>query len=400
MHNNKKEDFIVIISSVPFPYGNASDNAIYTFMDGFQEHGCKGEVLCLFPNLPEQYDDVKASGTYKGVEYKYLLGRCHPYQNKYQKSFAYRYLTGFRLKNYLKRKAKQYSVTALFIMHVNDKFFEYTQICHKCGVEVVQVGCEYPEYLLEDTEARRQMYRGLSKHIDKYVFETKTLEDYEKEVLGKGIVSLVVPATMPVDDILDKEKEEVKPYIAYSGSVHSDAKDGLSNIIKGYAKFHESHNDIDLKFIGRISNIAYYEELQKLIKELSLDNCISFTKEVSREEYVRLMNNAKLMVVAKPKDSYYGGGLSSKVIEYLFSGNPIVMVASDDYVHYLTHKKNVYFTEDNQPETLCKAFCEMFDNKELRELIGNNGRRFAIENFNYHILTKSLLDYILGNCFG
>ena len=395
MQNNKKEDFIVIISSVPFPYGNASDNAIYTFMDGFQEHGCKGEVLCLFPNLPEQYDNVKATGTYKGVEYKYLLGRCHPYQNKYQKSFAYRFLTSFRLKNYLKRKAKQYNVTALFIMHVNDKFFEYTQICHKCGVKVVQVGCEYPEYLVEDTEARRQAYRRLSEHIDKYVFETKTLEDYEKEVLGKEIVSMVVPATMPVDDILGKEKEEVKPYIAYSGSVHSDAKDGLSNIIKGYAGFHESHHDIDLKFIGRISNKEYYEELQRLIKDLSLEYCISFTKEVSREEYVRLMNNAKLMVVAKPKDSYYGGGLSSKVIEYLFSGNPIVMVSSDDYVYYLTHKENVYFTEDNQPETLCNAFSELFDNPDMMKKIALNGKEFALANFNYHKLTKGLLEFVV-----
>ena len=395
MQNKNKEDYIVIISSVPFPYGNASDNAIYTFMDGFQEHGCKGEVLCLYPNLPEQYDEVKASGSFKGVEYKYLLGRCHPYQNKYQKSFAYRFLTSYRLKFYLIRKAKRYNVTALFIMHVNDKFYEYTQICHKCGVKVVQVGCEYPEYLIEDTEARRQTYRRLSQHIDKYVFETKTLDEYEKNVLGKDIVSIVVPATMPVDDILDKKKENVKPYIAYSGSVHSDAKDGLSNIIKGYAKFHESHPGVDLKFIGRVSNKAYYEELQKQIKDMSLEDSISFTKEVAREEYVRMMNNAKLMVVAKPKDSYYGGGLSSKVIEYLFSGNPILMTDSDDYVNYLTHNINVFFVHDNDPDTLADALYELFSSPEKMQAIGEEGRQYAMEHFNYHKTTKGLLSFIL-----
>lgn len=390
-----KPNYIVIISSVPFPYGNASDNAIYTFMDGFQEHGCKGGVLCLYPNLPEQYNTVKKSGEYKGVRYKYLIGRCHPFKNQYLKSFSYRYLTTYRLKRYLRRKTRGYNVVALFILHVNDKFYEYSQICHQLGVKVVQVGCEYPEYLIEDTEKRREAYRHLSSCIDKYVFETRTLEKYEKDVLGKEIDSLIVPATMPFDDILDKEKEDVKPYIAYSGSVHSDAKDGLSNIINGYASFHETHPGIDLKFIGRISNQKYYDELQRLLKTLSLEDHIVFTKEVSREEYIRLMNNAKLMVVAKPKGSYYGGGLSSKVIEYLFSGNPIVMVASDDYVNYLTHKQNVYFTEDNQPQTLCAAFTELFEDTVLRESIGNNGKAFALRNFNYHINTKGLLEFVI-----
>lgn len=390
-----KPKFITIVSSVPFPFGNASDNAIYTFMDGFQEHGCKGEVLCLFPNLPEQYDDVKKVGEYKGVHYRYLLGRCHPFRNKRVKSFTYRYLTDWKFRQYLQKKAKMYDVVALFIMHVNEKFFKLTDICHRFGVRVVQVGCEYPEYLIEDSMQKRDQYKSWSRYIDKYVFETKTLQDYEKNIIGSEIDSLVVPATMPFDDILGKEKEVVAPYIAYSGSVHSDNKDGLSNIIKGFAEFHKTHKNIGLKFIGRISNHEYYNSLLKLIESLSLQDSVTFTKEVSREEYVRLMNNAKLMVVAKPKNSYYGGGLSSKVIEYLFSGNPIVMVASDDYVYYLTHKENVYFTEDNNPESLNSAICEMFDNPDLCEKIGNNGKEFALREFNYHILTKHLLDFII-----
>ena len=390
-----KPKFITIVSSVPFPFGNASDNAIYTFMDGFQEHGCKGEVLCLFPNLPEQYDDVKKVGEYKGVHYRYLLGRCHPFRNKRVKSFTYRYLTDWKFRQYLQKKTKTHDVVALFIMHVNEKFFKLTDICHRFGVSVVQVGCEYPEYLIEDSMQKREQYKSWSRYIDKYVFETKTLQNYEKDVLGYDIDSLVIPATMPFDDILGKVKENVASYIAYSGSVNSDAKDGLSNIIKGYAKFYQRHKGIDLKFIGRITKQDYYNELLRLIKELSLEDHVSFTKEVERDEYVRLMNNAKLMVVAKPKDSYYGGGLSSKVIEYLFSGNPIVMVASDDYVNYLTHKENVYFTEDNLPETLCDAFTVMFENTELRDMIGKNGKAFALQNFNYHILTKHLLDFII-----
>jgi glycosyltransferase involved in cell wall biosynthesis len=71
------------------------------------------------------------------------------------------------------------------------------------------------------------------------------------------------------------------------------------------------------------------------------------------------------------------------------------MVAADDYVHYLTHKVNVFFTEDNKPETLSSAMVEMYVNPEMRRRIGQAGREYALKNFNYHILTKDLLDFVL-----
>lgn len=390
-----KKDYIVIISAVPFPYGNASDNAIYTFMDGFSEHGCEGEVLCLYPNLPAQYKDVKPEGEYLGVKYKYLHGRTQKTKCKITNYLNYHISPKFLLKRYLKEKTKNYNVTAVFIMHVSEIFYQYSKVCKFLGVRVVLTTCEYPEYLVKNSAEGQRKYVELSKYIDKYIFETKTLDDYEKNALQKQIDSIVIPATMPFDDIIQCHKDQAEPYIAYSGSIFSDSKDGLSNIIKAFSLFHEQHKTIRLKFIGRISRKEYFAELKILVNSLGLQDCISFTGEVNREDYVQHMTNAELMIVAKPKDSYYGGGLSSKVIEYLFSGNPIIMVASDDYVNYLTHKENVYFTDDNQPDTLYNALCEMFDNSTMRNNIAQTGKEFAMKNFNYHILTKGLLGFIL-----
>ena len=87
--------------------------------------------------------------------------------------------------------------------------------------------------------------------------------------------------------------------------------------------------------IGKITKHSYYQELVSLVKDLGLEGRVYFSGEVGREEYINYLVNADLLMVAKPTGSYYGGGLSSKIIEYLFSGNPVLMVASDDYVNYL-----------------------------------------------------------------
>lgn len=389
-----KPNFIVIIASCPFPYGNASDNAIYTFMDGFQEHGCKGEVLCLYPNLPKQ-NDCPPQGDFQGVSYRFLHGKVHRSKNKLQNRLDVVILTNWLLKRYLKAKIKEYQVTALFVTHVGKKYYEHTKICHSLGIKTILVSCEYPEYLIDTTTERLNAFKKFSSFTNKYIFETKTLDDYTRKALNENINSIVVPATMPFEDILQCEKTEQQPYIAYCGSIHSEAKDGLLNIIKAFSIFHKSYPDINLKFIGRVTRQDYFSQLKELSKELGLSDFIIFVGGVNRTDYVQYVTDSSLMIVAKPKDSYYGGGLSSKVIEYLFSGNPVLMTDSDDYVNYLTHKENVYFVPDNAPETLASAMCELFGRADEMRMIGENGQQYAMEHFNYHKLTKGLLEFVL-----
>ena len=388
-----KKDFVVVFTTCSFPYGNASDNAIYTYMDGIQEQGCEGEVVCLYPNSPIDHPEVSIAGEYLGVNYRYLSKRLHVSNNKFIHALDFWYYPIINIDKYLKEKTKEYNVKALFFTHVDFRFYQHTRICKKYGVQVTLVSCEYPMYLTKHPESI-STYNKYSKYIDSYIFETKTLAEFEQKHIEHQIKTLVIPATMPFDDILQSEKNPSKKYIAYSGSIFSDSKDGLSHIIKAYADFCKLHPEVGLMFIGRIANQVFYESLKSLAHELNVADKITFTGEVTREEYVYNMNNATIMIVAKPKDSYYVGGLSSKVIEYLFSGNPVVMTSADDYVNYLTHKENVYFVDDNSPENLCSALCEMFENNDLRTKIAAGGKRYAMEHFNYHNLAKDILNFI------
>lgn len=392
-----KENYIISVSAVPFPYGNASDNIIYTFMDGFQEQGCKGEVVCLLPNLPKAHWDEPSVSEYKGVKYRFLLGVGR--YNRYIRYIVNRVINRHRaishLRSYLSEKTKQYNVTVIIFAHVDKFISEIIALCREFGAHVVMTSCEYPQYLINSTPLKENQFRVYSRSIDKYVFETKTLEDYHKKILGP-IDSIVIPPTLPFEDILESKKSTSEKYIAYCGSIHSEAKDGLSNIVKAFSIAAERINDVNLKFIGKIAKPTYYQELVSLVKELGLERRVYFSGEVGRSDYINYLVNAGLLMVAKPTGSYYGGGLSSKIIEYLFSGNPVLMVASDDYVNYLTHKENVFFVKDNQPQSLANAIIELYSNDELRKKIAEGGKTFAMNRFNYHTLTKELLGFILS----
>lgn len=387
-----KPSFIAVIAPCPFPYGSASDNAIYTFTAGFNEHGCEGEVVCLYPNLPS-FIDCPAKGSYKGVNYYFLHKRVHRSKSRVRNRIDV-LLTSFLLRRYLKAKVKRYQVTALFVTHINKTYYQQSKLCHSLGIQTVLFSCEYPEMLTGNASPRIELFKQYSSHTDKYIFETKTLEDYTLKALQKDIDSYVNPAMMPFEDILQSTKTETVPYIAYCGSIHSDEKDGLTNIIRAFRDISDRFPDIELKFVGMIGTPDYYKQLKMLVNGLGLNTRVSFICEVSREEYIQYLTNALLLIVAKPSNSYYSGGLSSKVVEYLFSGNPVLMTRSDDYIYYLTHSINVFFVPDNKPETLAKALGLLLGNKDLRDSIGSNGREYALEHFNYHALTKDLLAFI------
>ena len=390
---DNKPNFIVIVAPCPFPYGSASDNAIYTFMAGFNEHGCDGEVVCLYPNLPS-FIDCPSKGLYKGVKYYFLHKKIHRSKSRVRNRIDV-FMTTFLLKLYLKAKVRKHKVTALFVTHINKTYYQQSKLCHALGIKTVLFSCEYPEMLIDSTPGKTELFKHYSSHTDKYIFETKTLEDYNRIALQNDLDSYVNPAMMPFEDIIQSSRTETTPYIAYCGSIHSDEKDGLSNIIRAYNTVCKQFPGIELKFIGMIGDPEYFNQLKMLVDELGLQKQISFICEVSREEYVNYLTNALLLIVAKPQDSYYRGGLSSKVVEYLFSGIPVLMTRSDDYVYYLTHGKNVYFIQNNEPETISVALCDMLGRPEYMKNIGAGGKQFALENFNYHILSKELLQFII-----
>jgi len=384
----------LLISTSPFPYGNASSNTMITYMKGFNENGGDSELVCLFPNLNPIYS-IDSKGVYEGVHYSYLLNKVHFSSNKLRRYWELHFLPIFKYRSLIKNLSKKYNLTVIFFTHINRSFYLFSAICHYYKANVIFTACEFPEYIkVIDDNNRRLWFRKYCRFINQYVFETKTLEMYYKKLLNNTIDSIVIPATMMFEDIISCEKTTTYSYIAYCGSIHSDEKDGLSNILYAFSDFHKDNSFIKMIFVGRVSNRDYLFKLQGIVKKLNLQNSVIFTGEVNRSDYVNYLVNASLLVVAKGINSYYTGGISSKVVEYLFSGNPVLMVASDDFAHYLTHLSNVFFINDNTPETIFNAFSLLFSDSDLRNRIGTNGKDFAYNNFNYHLLGSDLYKFI------
>lgn len=388
---------IIIVTSTPFPYGNASVNRMLTFGKGFIHNKLMSEIWCLFPNLSKTYT-IDSKGFFNDIKYQYISNYVHKKNNKFLNLFI-RFKSLFISYKLLRKEKKENpKVFVIFIGQADFFSFLFCLFSLILKIDTYLEVCEYP-FILKNNKFKQIKYFILKLYTyfcKGFVFETNRLKSFFEETLKINKKSIVIPSTMFYEDIISAEKKQnCDKYIAYCGSIYSDEKDGLSVILKSFASISDSFPNLKLLFVGRISNIEYYNKLCNLAEDLNISNKIFFTKEVNRNKYIDYLINASLLVVAKGKESFFNGGLSSKVIEYLFSKNPVLLSKSDDYFLYLNGLNSAYFVEDDTIEQISDAFIHILSNPTESKTIGENGYSYAINHFNYLNLTKDLYQFFI-----
>jgi len=72
---------------------------------------------------------------------------------------------------------------------------------------------------------------------------------------------------------------------------------------------------------------------------------------------------------------------STKVVEYLASGKPVVTTPIGDLEYVLDHEENVLFASPRSPDELADAFVRLHEDENLRESLGKAGLELAREQF-------------------
>ena len=141
--------------------------------------------------------------------------------------------------------------------------------------------------------------------------------------------------------------------------------------------------------------MVYYESLQNTVKELDLGDRVCFSGEISREQYIIFLKNAHVLVLAKPFNSFHAGH-SSKVVEYLFSGNPIVMMKSDAYAEMLQDDLDVLFATKYDIHLFSTLLFRAISDDTLRARLSKSSVSKAHKLFNTNLQAQELMKFLVS----
>jgi glycosyltransferase involved in cell wall biosynthesis len=98
---------------------------------------------------------------------------------------------------------------------------------------------------------------------------------------------------------------------------------GIHNLILAFAKVVRRYGDWKLVIVGPINNKRYYDCLQKLVKQLKIDDKVVFLGEIPDDELTHIYMKASIFVLPS-----YVEGFSIARVEALAYGLPIITTAT------------------------------------------------------------------------
>jgi glycosyltransferase involved in cell wall biosynthesis len=148
---------------------------------------------------------------------------------------------------------------------------------------------------------------------------------------------------------------------------------GLDIAIEAFAKVQKRVSNAEFHIYG---NGDEKPELMALTERLGLNGKVKFFSSASLEEIATVISNADIGVVPKRADSFGNEAYSTKIMEFMSQGLPVVLSRTKIDNFYFDDSV-VRFFESGDVNGLAEALCEVMENQALREKLIAGGYRYV-----------------------
>ncbi len=175
--------------------------------------------------------------------------------------------------------------------------------------------------------------------------------------------------------------------LCYPGTLNEHQ--GLDLAIRAVAKVCERVPSIRLQIIGDGPD---REKLKKMVTDLDLENFVSISGFVPMERVAEIMANVDLGIVPKRADSFGNEAFSTKIMEFMAMGVP-VLASRTAVDQFYFDGELVEFFEPQNVDDLAAKILELSQNHSRREGLRKRATAF-IEHNNWDVRKTEYLDLV------
>ncbi|MDB6022726.1 MAG: pimB 5 [Pedosphaera sp.] len=172
----------------------------------------------------------------------------------------------------------------------------------------------------------------------------------------------------------DRSRKDGKLIIMFPGGLQWHQ--GLDIAIKAFAQITGKLPQAEFHIYGD-GNMK--NELVALVKELNLGDKVRFFNPLPALQIAQVMADADLGVVPKRADSFGNEAYSTKIMEFMSVGVPVV-VSSTKIDRFYFNDSVVRFFESGNEEALAAAILEILSNQALRRGMIERASDYAVRN--------------------
>lgn len=384
---------IVILSTAPFPDGNASSTYILNVCRTMVACGHDVTVVGCRRTIKTEHP---LNGEYEGIKYVNFDATAH------NKLVMYVYNLYFEVyAKHILRKLKKPDVVFLY-GGIESTARAVKKHCSRRGIKFGGFNCEwYTEECFSPDVSKRHI-RGtlglipyVAKNSDAGILISSLLTNYFKE---QGTHSVMIPNIVDLTDKKWNVKKDVdepnKLKIAYAG-VPGVGKDELGTVVKAIGEMPE-----ELKTKTELH--VYGPDEKGLLSYLKTQGVQEIPSNVvchgrqKQDEIPAKLNECHFTVLVRKPTRRANAGFSTKMVESLAAGIPFIANITGDIGTYLKDGENGIVVADESVEAcrdaLVRAWNLLDKNPEMRKA----AYKTAENNFDYRIYIDAMRDFLAG----
>jgi glycosyltransferase involved in cell wall biosynthesis len=184
-----------------------------------------------------------------------------------------------------------------------------------------------------------------------------------------------------------RTRTDGKFILLYHGGLQ--AHQGLDLAVRAFAKVHRHVPEAEFYIYGGGSSKP---DLEALIENLGLQEKVYLRDSLPAEQIAQIVADADLGVVAKRADSFGNEAYSTKIMEFMSSGVPVI-VSGTKIDKFYFNDSVVRFFESGNEDDLAEAMTCLIKNPELRENLVRNASQYILGN-NWNSRKQEYLDLV------
>ncbi len=168
---------------------------------------------------------------------------------------------------------------------------------------------------------------------------------------------------------------------------------GLEIILKAADALRDEKN---IKFLI-VGNGPEKKRLHDLYSKLRLDN-LSFLDTQPKSEMPEIIAASDASIIPLKKLDLFKGAIPSKIFENLIMQKPVLLGVEGEAKKLFIDEGNAGIAfEPENVEQLCDGIVQLYENKSLRDQLGNNAYDYVSKNFNRKTIAENFHKVLLEN---
>jgi len=174
----------------------------------------------------------------------------------------------------------------------------------------------------------------------------------------------------------ERERKNGKFIVLFHGTFQWHQ--GLDIAIEAFARVRQELETAELHFYGGgAENLT--SELEALSQRLGLNGCVKFCGYLPLDSMAEVIANADLGIVPKRADSFGNEAYSTKIMEFMSQGVPVV-VSRTKIDSYYFNEGTVHFFPSGDSAALAEAILDVANNEGLRNGLIVEGLEYVARN--------------------